>query len=136
LLAWTLLAWIGAVGPASAGEAATVEVVEGPRVVVRATGRTVLVPACRGVIWEAFDLEAKTYAPLPDTPCGIGAAHSVDAEGQTFVPTVEIPPRTVVRAVVVVGEGCADGMPFELAECKRISAVVSRNLTVRGDDEP
>lgn len=118
-----------------AAEPVTVEVLDGPQTAVRvaATGAPVLVPACRGVVWERFDAEANRYAPLAETPCGpLAPGLTLDKEGTRFVLDADVAAAQVVRAVVVVGQGCEMERPFPLARCKQVTAVEGPTLTVRG----
>ena len=119
---------------AVAAEPVVVEVIDDPAVavMVRATGGPVLVPACRGVVWERFDTASNRYEPMAAEPCGpLEPALSLDKEGTRFELSGDAPAAQVVRAIVVVGEGCEMGRPFPLAGCSRVSAVEGPTLTVR-----
>lgn len=111
-----------------------VEVAEGPQTAVRvaATGAPVLVPACRGVVWERFDAEANRYEPVSLSPCGpLAPGLTLDKEGTRFVLDAEVTAAQVVRAVVVFGMGCQMDRPFPLARCEQVRSVEGPTLTVR-----
>jgi hypothetical protein len=123
---------------AFAAEPVTVEVVDEPvpAVVVTPTGAPVLVPACRGVVWERFDAKANRYEPIASPACGpLAPGLTLDKEGTRFRLDAEVPAAQVVRAVVVVGQGCQMDRPFPLAGCKTVTAVEGPTVTVRGAAE-
>ena len=131
-----MLAWIGfligsssalADGP-TADSTAPVEVTflgdrSVPAIRVRANGEPVAIPNCRGVAWERFDEASERYFPIPEEPCEImEPPRPVDANGFDF----EAPANSGltagdrVRVSVVVGIGCLEGEPLELAACTEI----------------
>lgn len=114
------------VGAAAAGPAVEVVAESGPvpAVRVRATGAPVVVDACRGVVWEGLDEGKQAFVPLPAPACGPTApAVEVDGTGVVFRWEGADPAPEIVRAVVVVGAGCAAGRPVALAGCKAITVV-------------
>lgn len=121
-----------------AAEPVTVEVLDGPQTAVRvaATGDAVLVPSCRGVVWERFDAAADRYEPLASSPCGpLAPGLTLDKEGTRFALDAEVTAAQVVRAVVVVGQGCQMDRPFPLARCAQVSSVAGPTVTVRGSEQ-
>ncbi len=121
------------VGLAVAG--ASVEVVAEagpvPAVRVRAVGAPVAVDACRGVVWEGLDEVKQSFVPLPAPACGpAGPAVEVDGEGVVFRREEAEGGAAMVRAVVVVGVGCAPGRPVAVAACKSISVVEGPPIAV------
>jgi len=103
---------------------------------VRATGAPVLLPACRGVVWERFDPDANRYEPLTTRPCGpLAPGLTLDKEGTRFELETELATAQVVRAIVVFGEGCELDQPFPLARCRSVKAVDGPTLTVRADSQ-
>lgn len=130
---------LAALPAALAAEPVSIEVEEGPRVAVRvrAAGAPVLVPACRGVVWERFDADANRYEPITTRPCGpLSPGLTLDKEGTRFELDLDVPTAQVVRAIVVFGEGCELGQPFPLARCRTVKAVDGPTLTVRASAEP
>jgi len=105
-----------------------------PTVRVRPAGKAeVMVPACRGVVWQRFDPVEQAYVAISVRPCGpteIGTP--LPAEGKTFTVDVSVSEGDVVRPVVVVGTGCQPELPFELARCKAVESVDGPTITVRG----
>jgi hypothetical protein len=98
----------------------------GGRVGVRvaATGDPVFLPACRGVVWEAFDAEAKTFHALTTAPCGPTAnAVKIDKDGTELRLDSDPKGAQAVRPVLLVAEGCAPDKPFPLAGCARTETV-------------
>lgn len=117
-----------------AAEPVTIEVLDGTEAAVRvtATGAAVLVPACRGVVWERFDADANRYEPVSLSPCGpLAPGLTLDKQGTRFVLDAEVSTAQVIRAVVVVGLGCKMDRPFPLARCEEVSVVEGPTLTVR-----
>jgi hypothetical protein len=118
-----LWAWVGM---AVAGPAVEVLAEKGavPAVRVRATGASVVVDACRGVVWEGLDEAKQAFVPLPAPACGPTApAVEVDGAGLVFRWEGTDAAPEIVRAVVVVGAGCAAGRPLAIAGCKAITVV-------------
>jgi len=138
LLGGTLLA--GVVGIPTIGNAAppvevqsvTEAAVPTVKVVGKGSG-TKLIPACRGVVWQRFDARTSDYTPISNQPCpAMAPALSLAADGQTFEVDAPVRDGDVVRAVVVVGTGCAAGKPFEMSDCATVVAVEGPTITVRG----
>lgn len=89
------------------------------------------VPACRGVDWQRFDATAGRFLSIPQPGCGAPAAPlQVTAEGLRIVAPARVAPGQTVRAVVVLGEGCAPGLPIALASCRAVRALESKPLTI------
>jgi hypothetical protein len=108
---------------------------ESPGVVrVRATGGAVFMPACAGVSWERFDVEAQQFVPLPTPPCGpLAPALVVGKVGLSVALGTPLPGKGmhVVRSVVVVAERCDANTPFPLAACVGLSHQYGPNQVVR-----
>lgn len=102
------------------------------KVVVRARVPGVFVPACRGVVWEVFDSSSKAYGPLPGPVCKDSGLLAVPEDGLEVLAPAELSPGTMVRPVVVLGLGCKEGLPAELADCESLVSVEGRQVTVRG----
>jgi hypothetical protein len=97
------------------------------------SGSGLMVPACRGVVWQRFDARTNDYVPISDRPCSsMSPGLPVTPDGRTFEVDAPVQDGDVVRAVVVVGSGCTTGKPFELASCKTVVAVEGSTITVRG----
>lgn len=134
---WALLlsGWV----PMTAAGAppATVSIVSDagvPTVRIEPVGqKSLMIPACRGVVWQRFDQEQNRYAPVTKRPCGVMAPGIVvPAQGKTFAIDGKIKDGDVVRAVVVTGLECTVGQPFELADCATVAVVEGSTMTVRG----
>lgn len=139
-LVTALIALVAALtsGAAHAEEPVSVQIDEGgvPAVIVRpAAGAKVSVPACRGVVWQRFDPDAAVYEPISTRACKASEpATTLTEEGKRYSVDAKVKPDDVVRAVVVVGEGCTPGRPFSIADCKRVQAIEGPQLTVRAGD--
>jgi hypothetical protein len=133
-----LLALVTLAAAVSAAPPVTIMVSPGeqPAVVVKASGASVSVPACRGVVWERFDAEAGRYVPVDATPCGpLKEALILDKDGTRFALSFVAESAQVVRPVVVAGIGCREARPFPLAACTRVEAVEGPTITVRPKEE-
>ena len=96
-------------------------------------GASLMIPSCRGVVWQRFDEASGDYVPISSRPCGVMAPGQVVPKlGKKFVVDGPVKDGDVVRAVVVVGAKCTTGRPFELAECETVVAVEGSTMTVRG----
>lgn len=96
----------------------------------------VMTPACRGFIWEVLDAERGLYAPLAREPCTSSApALPLDSEGMTL--SSPQPPfyPAAVRAIALVGVGCSQGVPFEIAGCEEVFTVVSSPHTIQAPSD-
>jgi hypothetical protein len=127
------------IATALAAEPVVIEVEPGdqPAVRVKAAAGEVAVPACRGVVWERFDAATDRYVPVPADPCGpLSNALFLDKEGIRFDLSLDVDSAQVVRAVVVVGTGCAKERPFPLGRCASVVAVEGPTLTVRPRTQP
>lgn len=94
----------------------------GVRVV--ATGDPVFLPACRGVVWEAFDASAKTFSPITTEACGPTApVVKIDKDGTELRLGADPKGAQAVRPVLLVAQGCAPDKPFPLAGCTKTHAV-------------
>lgn len=103
-----------------------------PTATVRATGAAVHLPSCRGVTWQSFDAESGKYAPIDEPACGpLQPATRIDKDGTTFALPVDPGAARAVRAVVVVGLGCAPDAPFPLAGCAEVTVVESAPAMLR-----
>ena len=137
-MAFAVLALLGAVPGLSLGappaEVQTVPDAEVPTVRVVSKGAAGLaIPACRGVVWQRFDARTSEYTPISTRPCGTMAPSlPLTDKGRSFEVDAPVRDGDVVRAVVVVGSGCATGVPFELAGCSAVVAVEGPTITVRG----
>ena len=95
-------------------------------------GESLMIPACRGVVWQRFDQDSGEYIPISSRPCGVMApGRMVPTQGKKFAVDALVKDGDVVRAVIVVGAGCTTGRPFELAECASVVAVEGSTVTVR-----
>jgi hypothetical protein len=93
-------------------------------VVVAATGDPVFLPACRGVVWEAFRAEDQTFVPITTGPCGPTAnVVKIDKDGTELRLDADPKGAQAVRAVLLVAHGCAPDKPFPLAGCSRSETV-------------
>ena len=114
----------------------TVDVVPGapPTALIRPTDAAVAyLPVCRGVVWEQFDKELKSWVVGRPPPCGATEpAIVVETEPHQVTAPAALPSGTVVRPVVVVGTGCRANQPLPLAECARLWTVQGPTSTVRG----
>lgn len=111
----------------------SIEVVEGavPSIRIKATRGSVLVPRCRGVLWQRFDATDQQFHAIPGAACAaLAPALSVDEQGQEVKADVEFGDAQVVRAVVVVGTGCTEDRPFPLAACKVVTEVESTTINL------
>ncbi len=89
------------------------------------------VPACRGVDWQRFDAAAGRFLSIPQPGCGAPTAPTpVPAEGLRIAAPTRLAAGQTVRVVVVLGEGCAPGLPLPLAGCRAVRAVESKPLTI------
>ncbi len=96
----------------------------------------VAIPSCRGVVWQRFDADSKSYVPISLKPCGaMSAASFLPEKGRRFTVDVDVLDGDVVRAVVVVGARCASGQVFSLSDCGSVVAVEGPTITVRGRKE-
>ena len=103
-----------------------------PTVVVRAPAGPAFLPGCRGVVWERFDADTRTFVPIVEAACAAAApAVPIDAEGREFSAEVDLSGVQVVRALVVVGTGCRSGQPFLAAGCTEITSVAGPTINVR-----
>jgi hypothetical protein len=108
-------------------------------VVLRSTGEDVFLPACRGVVWERFVQTegggAGRYVSLPAESCGPAKPPGkVSKDGVEFtVPQLEESGSVVVRAVAVVGVGCAPDRPMVIGNCNAVFPLKSSTITIRAD---
>lgn len=125
-------------GVAQAGDAVTMVAGAGgaPSVVITPADKGLRMPACRAVVWEAFQELTASYVPLPQQACGpTAAAVALDAPLNSAL--AEVPPGVqVVRAVVTVGKGCKADLPLELAGCREVVAVEGPTISVRQTESP
>ncbi|MBL8616436.1 MAG: hypothetical protein JNM72_12550 [Deltaproteobacteria bacterium] len=88
-------------------------------------------PACRGVDWQRFDAAAGRFLSIPQPGCGAPtAATPVPTDGLRIVAPTRLAPGQTVRAVVVLGEGCAPGLPIARAGCRAVRSLESKPLTI------
>ena len=108
-----------------------------PTVLVEPTGtETVMIPACRGVVWQRFDEKEGRYLPISKRSCGVmSPGQVVPKQGKTFAVDGPISDGDVVRAVVVTGLECTVGQPFALADCATVVVVEGSTMTVRGSGD-
>ena len=101
-----------------------------------AVGDAAFVPACRGVTWERFDTEERAFVPIAGPACAAGeAALRLEAEAVRFVaPELSFSGAVTVRPVVVVGVGCQEGLPLELAGCQRVVPVSGPTIALSGGE--
>ena len=105
-------------------------------VLLRATGEDVFLPACRGVVWEQFiqpeDGEEGGYVPITDEACGPSKLPiKVSKDGVSFdAPALDEVGSGVLRAVVMVGLGCAPDRPLAVGECTTLHSEISSNITI------
>lgn len=105
-------------------------------IVLRATGEDVFVPACRGIVWEQFiqpESDAEdSYIPITEPPCGpSNPPIKVSKEGVRFdAPESVVGSSGVLRAVIVVGLGCAADRPVAVGECTSLHSETSANITI------
>ena len=120
----------------AAGPATVTVVADAARPTVHlkpADGERLMIPACRGVVWQRFDEDSGGYVPVSPRPCGVMApGQMVPKKGKRFAVDGPVKDGDVVRAVIVVGVNCTTGRPFELAECETVVAVEASTTTVRG----
>jgi len=105
-------------------------------VVLRATEGEVFLPSCRGIVWERFvEPEGSNpgrYVSLVEDACGVSKPPvKVTNDGIEFV----APPHPegesmVIRAVAVVGAGCASDQPMSLGGCASVTSLISSNITI------
>ena len=105
-------------------------------VVLRAAEEEVFLPTCRGIVWERFvQAEGSSpgrYVSLVEDACGASKPPiKVPKNGIEFV----APPHPegesmVVRAVAVVGVGCASDQPMSLGGCASVTSLISSNITI------
>lgn len=94
--------------------------------------KSVMIPACRGVVWQRFDQQENRYTPVTKRPCGVmSPGIVVPAQGKTFAIDGKVKDGDVVRAVVVTGLECTAGQPFELADCATVVVIEGSTMTVR-----
>jgi hypothetical protein len=62
----------------------------------------------------------------------MSGALTLTEKGRSFEVDVAVKDGDVVRAVVVVGNDCTVGLPFELAGCSTVVSVEGPTITVRG----
>lgn len=104
--------------------------------VLRPTGEEVFLPVCRGIVWERFVQPdgggAGRYVSLTAEPCGASKPPvKVSKDGTEFVaPPAPGGESMVVRAVAVVGVGCAEDRPMSLGGCASVTSLVSSNITL------
>ena len=105
-------------------------------VFIRATGEDVFLPACRGVVWEQFILPEDggegRYVSLTEAPCGASKPPiKVSKDGVRFkAPPLMGSKTTVLRAVTVVGLGCAADLPMAVGGCSQMHSQTSPNITI------
>ena len=133
---WASLVAAGAPMTAAGAPPATVSIV--PDAVVPTVRiepieqKSLMIPACRGVVWQRFDQEQNRYTPVTKRPCGVmSPGIVVAAQGKTFSIDGKVNDGDVVRAVVVTGLECTVGQPFELADCATVVVVEGSTMTVR-----
>ena len=91
---------------------------------VAATGDPVFLPACRGVVWESFDSDDQSFAPITTAPCGPTAnVVKIDKDGTELRLDADPKGAQAVRAVLLVAQGCAPDKPFPLAGCTQTKTV-------------
>lgn len=125
--------------PAASSELVKLETIPGPPTAVRVQPQRagVFVAGCLGVVWEAFDAESGAYTPLVSPPCEEPhAAIELDQEGLEVPMVASSEGGTIVRAVVVLGQGCQAGLPLELASCERLEVAESSLVTVKSPAGP
>ena len=112
--------------------------VSGPgEVLVRASGKAVHVPSCRGVLWDRFNPKSGEFERAQAPVCsGMKDAVEIDSEGRTFTIDVALPPLPevgfhVVRPVVVYGTKCTEKAPFPLSLCSDVQVVRGPQMVVR-----
>ncbi len=94
----------------------------GVRVV--STGEPVFLPACRGVVWEAFDVSEKAFSPISTAACGPTAnVVKIDKDGTELRLDGDPKGAQAVRPVLMVALGCAPNKPFPLAGCTQTHTV-------------
>jgi hypothetical protein len=103
-----------------------------PFVEVTASVLDVSLPACRGVVWERFDPDARVFLPISASPCAaMSPSTPVEAAALRFALDGDPQGSQVIRAVVVVGLGCRKNVPFELAGCKQVVSVKGPNINLK-----
>jgi hypothetical protein len=133
VLLFSMIGPVQAAKDAAASAPLAIEVVEGavPAIRIKATRGSVLVPHCRGVLWQRFDATDQQFHAIPGAPCApLASALSVDEQGQEVKAEVDFGDAQVVRAVVVVGTGCTVDRPFPLAACKVVTEVESTTISL------
>jgi hypothetical protein len=118
--------------PAAAAEAEAVLLLDPAAVSVELRGAGGLsLPGCRAVDWQRFDATAGRFLSIPQPGCGAPTPTTrVPADGMRIAAPVRLAPGDTVRAVVVLGEGCAPELPLPLAGCRALRALESKPLTV------
>ena len=105
-------------------------------VFLRATGDDVFLPACRGVVWERFvqpeDGSEGRYESITEDACTSSKAPiKVSKDGVGFsAPASAEATAGVLRAVVVVGLGCAPDRPMAVGGCSSLHSEISANITI------
>lgn len=100
-------------------------------VLLQATGAVVSLPACRGVVWEAFDPATERFLPVPSPPCGASAPPiRLDQQGLRFDPPRQVARPAQVRVTALVGTGCRTDRPFAIAACQQAVFLVSPPISL------
>ncbi|HCH63577.1 MAG TPA: hypothetical protein DFR83_12295 [Deltaproteobacteria bacterium] len=95
--------------------------------------KSLMIPACRGVVWQRFDEKEARYVPISKRSCGVmSPGQIVPAQGKSFAVDGPVSDGDVVRAVVVTGLECTVGKPFALADCTKVVVLEGSTMTVRG----
>lgn len=103
-----------------------------PAVTLKASSEGVVLAECRGVSWEAFVAAEARYVPLSVEPCDPAARPApIGADGVRFEAAVDLTGHEIVRAVVVVAQGCAEGQPLAHATCTRLEVVEGPTIQLR-----
>ena len=133
LYMWTLIGLVLGMRPTWAESPVTVEESpvdvtffgdRGPAIRVRAVADPVAIPACRGIAWERYDEPTGGYVLLSQEPCGsMEPAIWVDSNGLDFEAplSLRVAPGDRLRVSVVIGMGCREGEPLQLASCTEIT---------------
>lgn len=113
-----------------------IDIVAGvPSAVVSSADAGLVLPACRGVVWQRFDPVTETFVALTDEPCGADGPGLPIGSSGLRAPLDPLPASgTVVRAVATWGVGCQPGLPVPVAGCTELRSSVSPIWTVRVAD--